>query len=129
LEYSAGDRGADLLAWFSFSGDNADAHPFYIAQCAAGDNWRGKQNDAGRTKWERKLHPLPPDIPFLFICRSHRSVNGTWNSIDEAESHIGLFDRLRMLVFLDEDEIKTCLITYKGLLAEAEVYTITDLIE
>ena len=105
----AKDEGIDLIAWKS-NIDGRRGHMFLLGQCACGDNWLGKFDDANPDKIRKWFHPMtlifPPKKLFFTPFHAVDSV------LEQASREAGIvLDRIRLTllasqcVSLEEDEI------------------------
>lgn len=95
---TSGDGGLDWIAYRKFSeNDLAWNIPTFFAQCACGQNWTEKQDEASREVWETLIDLPFPSTTFLFTPRSPRSENNRFEQAYNVQNKIVLVDRHRFL--------------------------------
>lgn len=96
-----GDYGLDVVAWIPFHNDkNMLSIQVFLAQCATGKNWLGKQDEP--LKMQNSIVGLGNAINTLFIPYDARNIDRTYNEQAKIKTHL-LFDRCRLISLLKDD--------------------------
>lgn len=110
---NTGDGGLDLIAWLPFFGDHDYRYiQLYIAQCATGKDWLGKQEEPENLV--NYIQTPKGTITTLFIPYDGRNSSGIFHHRAKIRAPL-IFDRRRMINMFGNDEL--------GFIAELESYT------
>ena len=97
----SGDYGLDVVAWVPFYPDTNMLYiQVFLAQCATGKNWLGKQDEP--LKIQNSIIGLDKAINTLFIPYDARNIDRTYNEQAKIKTHL-LFDRFRLICLLKND--------------------------
>jgi hypothetical protein len=93
-----GDEGVDFIVWTKLP-DRRNGSAFVLGQCACGDDWTDKFNDADLKRYRKWFNPLSYVEPLFAFATPYHVADGL---LFEASKRAGLvFDRARLTILAD----------------------------